>query len=182
MPPGRLLLRVKLADLQRKVCTFPCSALAARRCALAWRRLGGRKIEQGESRSASRVMFHTKVRYTGHVRPTFIGWALPVCQPFFVSLQISDLCPAAATIARLAQFGRSPLLVARRLPLAAALALTTSTHSARCLHARVILGYSRFNACVLPALASLSRGQACRVSSSATCDQVAVNRRCPPTA
>ena len=57
----------------------------SRRCALAWRRLGGRKIEQGESRSASRVMFHTKVRCSGHVRPTFIGWALPVRQLFFVS-------------------------------------------------------------------------------------------------
>ena len=59
----------------------------SRCCALAWRRLGGRKIEQGESRSASRVMFHTKVRCSGHVRPTFIGWALPVRQPFFVSPQ-----------------------------------------------------------------------------------------------
>ena len=45
----------------------------------------GRKIEQGESRSAYRVMFHTKVRCSGHVRPTHEGWALPVHQPFSVN-------------------------------------------------------------------------------------------------
>ena len=57
----------------------------SRRCALAGRRLGGRKIEQGESRSASHVMFHTKVRCSGHVRPTDEGRTLPVHKPFFVS-------------------------------------------------------------------------------------------------
>ena len=70
----------------RGVCIGNLTDPSTSRCwALAWRRLGGRKIEQGESRSASRVMFHTKVRCSGHVRPTFIGWALPVRQPFFVS-------------------------------------------------------------------------------------------------
>ena len=56
-----------------------------RRCALAWRRLDGRKFEQGESRSASRVMFHTNVRYLGRVNPTNEGWVLPVHLPFIVS-------------------------------------------------------------------------------------------------
>ena len=57
----------------------------SRRCTLAWRRLGGRKIEQGESQSASRVMFHAKVRCSGHVRPNHEVWALPVRKLFFVS-------------------------------------------------------------------------------------------------
>ena len=57
----------------------------SRRCALAGRRLGGRKIKQGESRSAFRVMFRTKIRCSGHVRPTHEDWALPVLRSFFVS-------------------------------------------------------------------------------------------------
>ncbi len=45
--------------MARGVCIGNLADLStSRRCALAWRRLGGRKIEQGKSRSASRVMFH----------------------------------------------------------------------------------------------------------------------------
>ncbi len=64
----------------------------SRRCASAWRRLGGRKIEQGESRSVSRVMFHAKVRSSGHVRPSDEGWALPVHHPFLASPEILFTC------------------------------------------------------------------------------------------